>query len=276
MRRLVGSIALLVLLTLGAPAVALATEPLVGSEALPSSVKTELINSGVGIASAFTAAANGNVVTLKGHQAREGAKTSTSQKLALYGEGSAKPGTKLAECTHSGSNEDGVWFSCTVTAVAVTSGTKYWLASLPLGGNMQVEQSAAAAQTQSDGSLSEFPSSGTAFSAFKVTGPYQVAAFGEETGGGGSTVELATKSLEKVEAITAELKALKVYVEGGIKVTCTSGCTGGGGGGSGGEVELTTAAKASVAEGDKKAVVFLVGVLMGLVLMGVVWKMVKP
>jgi hypothetical protein len=51
--------------------------------------------------------------------------------------------------------------------------------------------------------------------------------------------ELAAKSLEKIEAITAEVKALKGSVEAGVNVTCTSGCTGGGGGG-GGEVEVTS------------------------------------
>jgi hypothetical protein len=44
---------------------------------------------------------------------------------------------------------------------------------------------------------------------------------------------------------------------------------------SGGTVELTSAAKSSVAEGDKRAIVFLVGALTGFGFFGLLWSLLR-
>ncbi len=115
-----------------------------------------------------------------------------------------------------------------------------------------------------------------------------------------ATEATLTEVVEAVKAETVQLEALKsenhadlesvaallkapiavswtgeptVKVAAPLEVTCTSGCTGGG---SGSEVELTTKAKASLAEGNKESAVFIVGALCGLFLCLVFWVMIRP
>ncbi len=57
----------------------------------------------------------------------------TGVVLGIFAESSGKPGAVLGQATVSGEPATSSWIKATGLSIAVTSGTKYWLAVLPLG-----------------------------------------------------------------------------------------------------------------------------------------------
>lgn len=214
-------------LTVGVSSIANAAEVLVGSSTIPN-FKAETDTAGETIANGYKAAHSGNVVTLEDYIAKEGTESATSVELGIYS-GASKPETLLGHCLVSSAPKKSEWIKCTGLSVAVTIGTKYWLVELALGGNTHYEAINGGEPAYGAKTFTKLEPSAISWTERSAKGPAPFLALGEEKEIP-TTTELATKSLEKIEAITAEVKALKSFVEGGIKVTCTSGCTGGGGG----------------------------------------------
>lgn len=62
--------------------------------------------------------------------------TATSLALGIYADAGATPGALLGEAVHAGKPAASSWVLATLSSrVQIIKGTKYWLATLPLGGN---------------------------------------------------------------------------------------------------------------------------------------------
>lgn len=64
--------------------------------------------------------------------------TATSLALGIYADASGTPGALLGEAVHAGKPSVSTWTAATLaTRVQIFKGTKYWLATLPLGGGFE-------------------------------------------------------------------------------------------------------------------------------------------
>lgn len=88
-------------------------------------------------AAQFTAA---ETATIKQIELGTGAtaNTATSVMYGIYEDSAGKPGALLGSGTEAGTPPANGKNGPTITSVAVTAGTKYWLAAVPLGGNIHV------------------------------------------------------------------------------------------------------------------------------------------
>lgn len=81
----------------------------------------------------FTAAYTGKIEELKFRTNGTANTGVSSVALGVFADSSGKPGKVLGQATVSGEPATNSWVKATGLSISVTSGTKYWLAVLPLG-----------------------------------------------------------------------------------------------------------------------------------------------
>lgn len=200
-----------------------AAEILIGSTTIPK-YKDESDASGEVIGNGYKALHSGTVVTLEVYDSTEGTPSATSIELGIYS-GATKPETLLAHCLDSSAVKKGEWLKCTGLSLAVTLGTKYWLTELPLGGSTQYEAINGGEPAYGAKTFTKLEASASGWTERAAKGPTPFVALGAEEEKPMET-ELAVKSLKAVEAITTELKAIKVVLESiSTSTAATSGST---------------------------------------------------
>jgi len=86
----------------------------------------------------FTATYTGKIEELKFRTNGTANTGVSSVVLGVFAESSGKPGEVLGQATASGEPATNSWVKATGLSINVTSGTKYWLAALPLGTSGQL------------------------------------------------------------------------------------------------------------------------------------------
>lgn len=161
----------------------------------------------------------------------------TKVVMGIESEGSTAPsGTVLFEGEYVGTPAVSSYSQVNSVSLVVSRETPYWMCWLPIGGALHFDVAVASGGTPIDVStVSTFTKLGSASWTAQAIGPLYFYGIGTPF----TTVELAGASAAKLEAVTAEVKAVKAALEGTLKVSCT-GCSGGG---SGGEVTLSEATR---------------------------------
>jgi hypothetical protein len=77
--------------------------------------------------------------------------SATSVVLGVYAERSGKPGTVLGQGTFIGKPAASTWFAVTGLSVPITSGNSYWLAMIPVGGELGLLYEAAGSMVRATG-----------------------------------------------------------------------------------------------------------------------------
>ena len=99
-------------------------------------------------AAQFTASASGTLTDIFFHTAEKTASTCTTLGLAVFAEGSSKPtGAALASKEEAKTPTTNAWVHYAGLSASITSGTKYWLAWLPVGGFVAIATGAASGGT---------------------------------------------------------------------------------------------------------------------------------
>ena len=122
---------------------------LVGTESIFPDATHE-VNWAVGFAGGaqFTASASGTLTDIFFHTAELTASTCTTLGLGIYAEGSGKPtGAPLSSKEEAKKPATNAWVHYTGLSASVTSGTKYWLTWLPVGGFVAIAFGAASGGT---------------------------------------------------------------------------------------------------------------------------------
>ena len=147
--------------------------PPVGSNVEPGS-GAQVLSKGLADAFQFTAARSETVERIKMQMAAAEVNTATSVKFAILSDSANTPGAVLAEGTFTGVPGTGALIEATIAATALTAGTKYWLAFMPLGGNLHYKQTTGPAGLNYKATAEAATITASAFPTKEEHGPAQI------------------------------------------------------------------------------------------------------